>query len=76
MHSVPKSAEDGEFWSQYTISVKYLAKLDVSAEVVITDIVSFLPKILGRNQDFAIGLAWGGELTFKNAWGEIGFGEE
>ena len=32
-------------------------------------------KILGRNQDFAIGLAWGG-LTFKNAWGEIGFGEE
>ena len=38
-------------------------------------IVSFLPKILGRNQDFAIGLAWGG-LTFKNALGEIGFGEE
>ena len=39
-------------------------------------IVSFLPKILGRNQDFAIGSAWGGELYFKNAWGELGFGEE
>ena len=34
-------------------------------------IASFLPKIFGRNQDFAIGLAWG-ELT----GGEIGFGEE
>ena len=63
MHSVPKSADDGEFWSQYTIFVMYLAKLDVSAEVVITDIVSspknfgvsFLPKILGRNQDFPKG---------------------
>ena len=55
VHSVPKSAEDVEFWSQYTISVKYLAKLDVSAEVVITDIVSFLHKILGRNQDFPKG---------------------
>ena len=49
VHSVPTGAEDGEFRSQYAISVKYLAKLDVSAEVVITDIVSFLPKILGRN---------------------------
>ena len=30
--------------------------------------MSFLPKILGRNQDFAIGLAWG-ELTFKKCLG-------
>ena len=37
-------------------------------------IVSFLPKILGRNQDFTRGPVWGGELCFKNAWGEIGFG--
>ena len=74
MHSVPKSAEDGEFWSQYKISVKYLAKLDVSTEVVITDIsVSFLSKILGRNQDFPKGSVWG-EVIFQSAWGEWGFG--
>ena len=72
MHSVPKSAEDGEFWSQYKISVKYLAKLDVSTEVVITDIsVSFLSKILGRNQDFPKGSVWG-ESLFKVP-GEKGF---
>ena len=72
VHSVPKSAEDGEFWSQYTISVKYLAKLDVSVEVVITDIVSFLPKILGRNQDFPKGSVWRGKSLFK-VHGEKGF---
>ena len=65
MHSVPKSAEDGEFWSQYTISVKNLVKLDVSTEVVITEIsVSFLSKNLGRNQDFPKGSVWG-KLFFK-----------
>ena len=72
MHSVPKSAEDDEFWSQYTVSVKYLAKLDVSVEVVITDIVSFLPKILGRNWDFPKGSVWGGKSLFKVP-GEKGF---
>ena len=45
VHSVPKSAEDGEFWSQYTISVKYLVKLDVSAEVVITEFQKSLPNL-------------------------------
>ena len=70
MHSVPKSAEDGEFWLQYTISAKYLVKLDLSSEVVITDIsVSFLSKILGRNQDFPKGSVWG-EVIFQSAWGE------
>ena len=74
MHSVPKSAEDGEFWSQYTISVKYLAKLDVSAEVVITDIVPFLPKILWRNQDFPKGSVGRGELkSLFKVPGEKGF---
>ena len=32
-------------------------------------IVSFLPKILGRNQDFSKGSVWGGEVTFQSAWG-------
>jgi hypothetical protein len=36
--------------------------------------MSFLPKILERNQDFSIGSAWEG-LTSENSWGEIGFGE-
>ena len=43
MHSVPKSVDDGEFWSQYTISVKYLAKLDVSVEVVTTEFKDLYP---------------------------------
>ena len=43
VHSVPKSAEDGEFWSQYTVSVKYLAKLDLSAEVVIIEFKHLYP---------------------------------
>ena len=29
---------------------------------LLSNIVSFLPKILGRNHDFAIGSAWGGTL--------------
>ena len=32
-------------------------------------IVSFLPKILGRNQDSYNGYVWG-EVTFQSAWGE------
>ena len=33
-------------------------------------IVSFLPKILGRNWDFPKGSVWGGGVTFQSAWGE------
>ena len=33
-------------------------------------------KILGRIQDFTKGSAWGGELNFLDAWGEMGFEEE
>ena len=36
--------------------------------------MSFLPKILGRNQDFAMGSAWEGDSLFKMP-GENFFGE-
>ena len=37
--------------------------------------MSFLAKILGRNQDFAKGFAWGG-LTFQDDIGAMSFGLE
>ena len=38
-------------------------------------IVSFLPKISGRNQDFTKGSVWGGS-HFSKCLGRKGFGEE
>ena len=37
-------------------------------------IVSFLPKILGRNLDFPKGSVWGEGVPFESAWGEMFLG--
>ena len=58
------------FWYQKRWNLPPLRARTISSLIRI--IVSFLAKILERNQDFTHGFAWE-DLTFWSAWGKNGF---